>query len=64
MVFDLHSCQADSQECGRYNRAYERCAVSADHHSYGSMGRIYAKFVSYTDQNRKQTIEIGIRTEQ
>ena len=64
MIFDLNSCKADSQECGRYNRANERCAVSADHHGDRNMGRIYTKFVSYTNQYRKQTVEIGIRTEQ
>lgn len=64
MIFNLNTCKSDSKECSRYYRADECCTVSADNHCDCCVCRIYPKLVSDTDQNRKQSEEVRICTEQ
>lgn len=64
MVLNLHSCQTGSKEGSRHHRADERSAVSADHHRDCDMSRIHPKLIADSNQYRKKSEEIGIRTEQ
>ena len=64
MIFNLNTCKSDSKECSRYYRTDECCTVSADNHCDCYVCRIYTKLVSDTDQNRKQSEEVRICTEQ
>ena len=64
MIFNLNTCKSYSKECSRYYRTDECCTVSADNHCDCCVCRIYAKLVSDTDQNRQQSEEVRICTEQ
>lgn len=63
VILDLHSRKSGSKKCGGYHRADKGRAVSADYHCNGRMRRVHSKFVPDSDQYRKQSEEIRIRTE-